>query len=120
MPGWWIFAVALNYGRGVIRTGYFATFVLGALACAVGCGRSTVFACVVGVAPTSLDFGAVTFGASVSRSVTVSPQSNNGCFLSRIAMGAGSDPGFAVAETNLGIQPETEMSVTVTFKPESA
>ncbi len=120
MAGWWIFAVALNYGRGVIRNGLFTAFGLSALACAAGCGRSTVFECVVGGAPTSLDFGGVPFGSSVSRSLTVSSQSNNGCFLSRIAMGAGSDPGFAAAQSNLGIQPDTEMSVTVTFKPQSA
>ena len=101
-----------------VRTASLAILgLIGSLACVVGCGRSTAFECVVGVAPTSLDFGTVPSGTSVSRSLTVSAQSTNGCFLSRIAVGAGSDPGFAAAQSSLGIGPETELSVTVTFTP---
>jgi len=88
------------------------------MGCAIGCGRSTVYECVVGVSPTSLDFGSTAFGTTVSRSVTVSSLYNNSCFLSGIAIGPGSDPGFAVQDPgNLGIEPETELPITVTFTP---
>jgi hypothetical protein len=74
---------------------------------------------VIGVAPSSLDFGTVTAGTRISRSLMVSSLFNDGCYLSSIAIGAGSDPGFAPAQSSLGINPETEMPITVTFTPES-
>ncbi len=36
--------------------------LVGSFAGGAGCGRSTVFECVIGIAPTSLDFGATPFG----------------------------------------------------------
>jgi hypothetical protein len=120
MQRWWILAPALHYVRGVIRTGHFAVLGLSAAACAIGCGRSTVFECVVGVSPTSLDFGSTPFGTPVSRSVMVSALYDNGCSVSGITLGAGSDPGFAVEGTgSLGVEPDTEMPIIVTFTPAS-
>jgi len=107
-----------HYVPNVTRIAQLAIFAL--VTAAVGCGRSTVFECVVGVAPTSLDFGSTPFGTPVSRSVTVSSLYNNSCSLSGIKLEAGSDPGFAVEGTgSLGVEPETELPITVTFTPAS-
>ncbi len=89
--------------------------------CIAGCGRSIVYQCRLGISPTSLDFGSAPYGASVSRSVTVSSLLNDGCFLTGISIAAGSDPGFAIEGSgSLGVEPETEMTITVRFSPASS
>ncbi len=93
--------------------------LVGSLAGGAGCGRSTVFECALGVAPSALDFGSVPAGTTITRSLMVSSLANNGCYLSSIAIGAGSDPGFTPGQSSLGIDPETEMPLTVTFTPGS-
>ncbi len=112
----WIPAEGPTILTRVRRTAQLA--ILGLLA--AGCGRSTIFECVVGVTPTSLDFGSSPFGTPVSRSLAVSSRLNNACFLSDVSLGAGSDPGFSVDTNNsFGVEPGTEMKISLTFKPVS-
>ena len=86
---------------------------MGSVAChgITGCDRSSDYECVVGVSPTSLDFGSTPFGTSVSRSVMVSALYNDGCSVSGITLGVGSDPGFAVEGSGtLGVEPEDRVA----------
>ena len=85
------------------------------------CGRTDLLPpeCAIDVRPTALDFGEVSSGDSATRSVTVSA-SIAACTISKIRIGPGSDPWFALSpETpaSLVLQPGEHATVAVTFSP---
>jgi hypothetical protein len=87
----------------------------------LACGRTDLLppACAIDVRPTVLDFGEVASGGNATLSVTVSA-STAVCTISKVGVGPGSDPWFALAPAapaSLVVQPGEHATVAVTFSP---
>jgi hypothetical protein len=87
----------------------------------LACGRTDLLppACAIDVRPTALDFGEVASGGNATLSVTVSA-STAVCTISKVGVGPGSDPWFALAPAtpaSLVVQPGEHATVAVTFSP---
>ncbi len=78
--------------------------------------------CLIEVAPSALDFGAVAPGSSATRSVSVANHGGGDCHISGVVLGPNSDPGFAAAAQTptLVIPSGDSATLTVTFSPASA
>jgi hypothetical protein len=87
----------------------------------LACGRTDLLppACAIDVRPTALDFGEVASGGNATLSVTISA-STAVCTISKVGIGPGSDPWFALAPVtpaSLVLQPGEHATVAVTFSP---
>jgi hypothetical protein len=87
----------------------------------LACGRTDLLppACAIDVRPAALDFGEIAPGASATVSITVAA-STAVCTISKVGLGPGSDPWFALAPgtpASLVVQPGEHATVAVTFSP---
>ncbi|HUB08860.1 MAG TPA: choice-of-anchor D domain-containing protein [Myxococcales bacterium] len=85
-------------------------------------GNQQLNPCSLVISPTAVSFGNVAPGTSASQSITLSNLGSTVCHISNLALGAGTDPYFALAAgqaTSFTVQTNASAQVGVTFAPTS-